>query len=179
MRQTFLRWHVNYARVIIREVLLMFREPDKSLREPALGRLLRYYRSLYLSYRQSFLVNTFDDETLAKIKYIYFPLHKEAELAQMYQATYWHNQINTVRILSSILPMGYRLLIREHRLNNGQRPTRYFKELSKIPNVTVIDALDSQFKYIRNAAVIVTENGSTGWEGLLFKKRVLLLSRTF
>ena len=62
----------------------------------------------------------------------------------MYQATVWHNQINTVRILASMLPMGYRLLVREHRLNNGQRPTSYFKELAQIHNVTVLDALDSQ-----------------------------------
>ena len=178
-RQNFFRWHLSYARVVLRELLSTFSEPDKSLREPAFGRLFRYYRSLYLTYRQSFLVKTFDDETLAKMKFVYFPLHKESEIAQMYQATLWHNQINTVRVLASVLPMGYRLLVREHRLNNGQRPTRYFKELEKIPNVTLIDAIDSQFKYLRNAALVVTENGSSGWEGLLLKKPVLLLSRTF
>jgi hypothetical protein len=179
MKQNFFRWHLTYAMVVAREIKSTFSERDKSLREPAFGRLFRYYRSLYLSYRQKFLFKTFEDDDLASMKYIYFPLHKEAELAQMYQATLWHNQVNTVRILASVMPMGYRLLIREHRLNNGQRPTRYWKDLAAIPNVTVIDPFDSQFKYLRNAALIVTENGSSGWEGLLLKKRVLLLSRTF
>jgi hypothetical protein len=178
-RQKFFRWHLRYLRIVVPELLNLFRASDRSLREPALGRLFRQYRAFYLSLRQRRFMHTFDNDNLTAMKYIYFPLHKEGELVQCYQSTQWHNQINTVRVLASILPMGYRLLVREHRLNVGQRPTRYLRELSKIPNVTIIDAFDSQFKYLNNASVVVTESGSSGWEALLLKKRVLLLARTF
>ncbi len=113
------------------------------------------------------------------MKYVYFPMHKEAELAQTLQATQWYDQRNTIRVLASLLPFGYRLLVREHRLNFGHRPTRFYRELAQLPNVVVIDPFDSQFKYLRHAALIVTENGSSGWEGLLLGRRVLVLADTF
>lgn len=100
-------------------------------------------------------------------------------MAQTFQATLWHDQRNTVRVLASLLPSGYRLLVREHRMNVGYRPTRSYKQYSKLPNVTLIDPFDSQFKYLQHAALVVTENGSSGWEGLLLKRPVLLLARTF
>ena len=55
----------------------------------------------------------------------------------------------------------------------------YYRELSTLPNVFLVDGLNSQFKYIQNADLIVTENGSPGWEGLIFGRRVLTLSKTF
>ncbi len=113
------------------------------------------------------------------MKYVYLPLHKDAEFAQTFQATTWHDQRNTVRVLASMLPAGYRLLVREHRMNSGFRPTRGYRELLNLPNVVLLDPHDSQFKYLRYADLVVTENGSSGWEGLVLGRRVLLLSRTF
>ena len=43
----------------------------------------------------------------------------------------------------------------------------------------MIDPFDSQFKYVRNADLVVTENGSTGWEGLILRRPTLLLADTF
>jgi hypothetical protein len=51
--------------------------------------------------------------------------------------------------------------------------------LLKLPDVALVDAYDSQFKYIQNASLIVTENGSSGWEGMIMGRKVLTLSQTF
>jgi hypothetical protein len=51
--------------------------------------------------------------------------------------------------------------------------------LSTIPNVTLLDPFDSQFKYLRHASLIVTENGSSGWEGLVLGRPVITLASTF
>ena len=83
---------------------------------------------------------------------------------------------NTIRLLASVLPFGYKLLVREHRLNLGRRRTQAYGELAQLPNVVLIDPFDSQFKYLKHASLVVTENGSSGWEGLLLQRRVLLLS---
>ncbi|MEJ2374196.1 MAG: hypothetical protein P8Y71_01900 [Pseudolabrys sp.] len=178
-RRNFLRWHWQNSRIVVREFINMFRGQDLALREPPLSRFLRYYHSLYLGGTHRRFFNVLDEDALAKMKYIYFPLHKEAELAQTFQATLWHDQRNTVSILASMLPNGYRLLVREHRMNVGHRPTSSYKRYEALPNVTLIDPYDSQFKYLQHAALIVTENGSSGWEGLLLGRRVLTLSRTF
>ena len=178
-QMNFARWFRNYARTVIREFINTFRGQDLSAREPNWARVWRYYRGLLLSYYQQRSFVTFDDEALSKMKYVYFPMHKEAELAQTFQAPLWHDQRQTIRVLATMLPFGYRLLVREHRLNYGRRPTRYYRELHSIPNVSVIDPFDSQFKYITNASLVVTENGSTGWEALLFGRRLLTVSRAF
>jgi len=174
-----LRWHWQNGRVVIRESINRFRGQDLALREPPFSRFARYYHSLYLGFAHQKFFHVLDEETLAKTRYVYFPLHKEAELAQTFQATLWHDQRNTVRVLASLLPHGYRLLVREHRMNLGHRPTKSFKEYADIPNVTMIDPYDSQFKYLKHADLVVTENGSSGWEGLMLGRKVLTLSRTF
>jgi hypothetical protein len=178
-RRNFIRWHLECVRIFAREFVHTLRGQDNALREPWGGRFFRYYRRLFLSYYHQRFMHVIDDESLAKMKYIYFPLHKEAELAQCFQASIWHDQRKTIRVLASSLPFGYRLLVREHRMNFGVRPTQIYRELAAIPNVTVLDPFDSQFKYLRHADLIVTENGSSGWEGLMLGRRVLTLSRTF
>ena len=179
MKRGLLRWHLENAKVVVREFINGLRGQDKSLRELPFGRFMRYYHSLYLNFAQQHFFTAYGPDVLKKMKYVYFPLHKEAELAQTFQATLWHDQRNTVRVLASMLPAGYRLLVREHRMNVGHRPTKSYRQYADIPNVTLIDPFDSQFKYLQNAALVVTENGSSGWEGLLLRRPVLLLSRTF
>lgn len=179
MRRGFWRWHLEYARTVVRELINTTRGQDRALREPGIVRLYRYYRGLFLSYYHRRFLSAPSENTLAQMKYVYFPLHKEAELAQTFQATLWHDQPNTVRVLASMLPAGYRLLVREHRLNYSLRPTRVYRQLSTLPNVVLIDPFDSQFKYLRHADLIVTENGSSGWEGILLGRPVVTLAPTF
>ena len=179
MRRGFWRWHLEYARTMVREIINTSRGQDRALRERGIVRLYRYYRGLFLAYYHQRFLRALDEDALAAMKYVYFPMHKEAELAQTMQATAWHDQRNTIRVLASMLPAGYRLLAREHRLNYGLRPTRVYRHLSAIPNVVLIDPFDSQFKYLRHADLVVTENGSSGWEGIVLQRRVITLSNTF
>jgi len=179
MGRSFFRWHLGYARLVVRELINTLKGQDRSLREPAIGRLFRFYRATFLSFYHQRFFKILDEAALAQMKYVYFPMHKEAELALTFQATQCYDQRNTIRVLASLLPAGYRLLLREHRFNYGQRPTRVYRELAQIPNVVLIDAFDSQFKYLRHAELVVTEIGSSGWEALLLGRRTLLLSKTF
>lgn len=175
----FLRWHYDYVRATLREMSRKAQGQDLSLREPGLSRMYRYYRGRVLFYAHKRFFQSLDEDALRKIKYVYFPMHKEAEFAQTYQAAPWHDQRNTIRLLASILPAGYRLLVREHRMNYSVRPTRVLKRLAALPNVTLINPFDSQFKYIQNADLVVTENGSTGWEALVMGRHLITLSSTF
>jgi hypothetical protein len=178
-KKSWLKWHVKWGRAVAAHLLaiLTFRgaEQPKSF----FARLVRYNHRAILAKRHPRFLHSFDDAALAAMAYIYFPMHKENDLPLIFQAPRWHDQRNTVQSLAAALPSGYRLLVREHRLNIGDRPTRYYRELSQLPNVVLIDAFESQFKYVRNADLVVTENGSSGWEGLLLGRRVLTLSRTY
>lgn len=155
------------------------RNPGKRLKKGFGQSLVRYNRPLISGPLQRKHLRRFDEADLAATKYIYFPLHKEADIPLIFQASPWFDQRHTASLLASNLPAGYKLLVREHRSNFGYRPANYYRELEKLPNVVLVDGQDSQFKYLRNADLIVTENGSSGWEGLLYGRRVLTLDCTF
>jgi hypothetical protein len=176
MNLGFVRWHKQYVRIVMTQVANRFRGQDRASVEGVFARFVRYYRTLFLSWYQQRMFTTFEPAALADMKFVYFPMHKEAELAQTLQATAWHDQRQTVRVIAGALPFGYRLLVREHRMNYGRHRTQAYRELAQLPNVTLIDPFDSQFKYLRHADLVVTENGSSGWESLLLKRPTLLLA---
>lgn len=149
-------------------------------RPKPVGKIARdHYRKPWLRRRQARFFSRMSAQQLEKTPYLFLSLHKDPEQALNYQAPFWTSQYNTVSLVTTVLPAGVSLFAREHRLNTGRRPTRYYVDMSRLPGLTLIDAFDDQFKYIRNADLIVTDNGSTGWEGLMLGKRVITLADSF
>ncbi len=170
------RQFVQHAWVGLRHRLLRRKgQPPK----PALKLIWWQYRRMFLKWRQATFFRRFDDKVLREIRYLLISLHKDPEQALNFQAPFWSSQYNTVSLLTSVLPAGYRLLVREHRNNAGRRPTAYYKDISRLPNVTLIDGFDDQFRYIANADLVVTDNGSTGWEALMLGRPVVTLAESF
>jgi hypothetical protein len=147
--------------------------------KPALRLFFDIYRKKWLRLRQQDIFKRYEDRELADMRYVLLALHKDPELTLNFQAYVWASQYNTISTLCGALPDGYRLLVREHRSNTGRRPTRYYKDLAPLPGLKFIDAYDDQFKYIRNAALIVTDNASIGWEGIQLGRPVMTLADTY
>ena len=177
-RATWLAWHRNWMRLLVASSFNIILRRGR-LKEPSWRRLVEFNRRALLERNQRRFLRTFSAEELKKMKYIYYPMHKETDLPLSFQAASWFDQRATIRLLASVVPHGYRLLVREHRRNVGLRPISFYSELLKLPNTVLVDAYDSQFKYALNASLIVTENGSSGWEGLIMGRKVITLSRTF
>ncbi len=118
-------------------------------------------------------------EQLRRMTYIYLPLHKEPELMLNYRSPLWHNQRHAIKYFSSMLPAGCTLLVREHRGNWGRRHGGWLRYVNSLPNVVLVEPFGSQFEYIKNAAAVLVDNGSTGWEGLLLDRPVISLADTF
>ena len=146
--------------------------------KPFFQTMLNSYREYFLKKIQRKLYSVFTDNELSKFKYIYYPFHQEPEFVLNLQAPFWYNQLNTIKMLSYNLPAGYKLIVREHRNNVGRRSSRYLKEIGRYPGVILVDAFDDQYKYIKNANLLVTVNGTSGLEGILLKKNVMILDRT-
>ena len=160
-KNTWLNWHVSWARSTASSMLKTMVQPANVRRVVKAGRkLFDFNRKLVRARRQERFFSVFSPTELAAMNYIYFPLHKETDLPVNFQAAAWFDQQNTIRLLASVAPNGYRLLVREHRHNFGLRSSRYYRELAQLPNVVLVDAFDSQFKYIENADLIVTEKRS-------------------
>ncbi len=175
---TWPAWHRNWLRTVATNSVNMIAR-RKVLKESNLQRLVEFNRTALLANRQRRFLRSFSSPELSAMKYVFYPMHKETDLPLSYQAAAWFDQRATIRLLASVMPNGYRLLVREHRRNIGMRPNAFYSELLRLPNVVLVGAYDSQFKYIQNASLIVTENGSSGWEGAIMGRKVLALSQTF
>ena len=172
-------WIGNHFEIARHLAAKLRNRAGRSKSKPAFRLLADIYRRAWLNVRQAGFFRRFSEDELREIRYILIALHKDPEQAINQQAYIWANQLNTVSLLSSSLPDGCRLLVREHRNNRGRRPTAFYESMRILPGVVLIDGLDDQFKYIRNADVIVTENGSTGWEGLVLGRPVITMADTY
>ncbi len=170
-------WHFKSLMLLYNNVKLNLKKIP--ITQSSLDHLLEWYRLKFLGMSHSKFMKSFDEKSLKEKNYIYFPLHKEPELAINFQAYGFHSQFETIKKLSVIIPFGYKLLIKEHRGTWGRRKTKFYAFLNNLPNVEFISPFDDQYKYIKNANLIVTDNGSTGWEGILLKKKVICLFKNF
>jgi hypothetical protein len=128
---------------------------------------------------QARFFHRFDPKVLADLPYIYMALHEDPSAALSLQAPFWANQYNTAALLTGSLPAGYKLLVHEHRHNIGRRPRQYYEDLSRLPGVVLVDGSEPRFDYVAHAALVVTENGPAGWEGLLLGRPVVTLADNF
>lgn len=175
----FVGQHVSLALRAMSKVWRTLRGVALADNKPLFAELIEIYRIRYLIWRQRRYFSSFDEKALATQPYLYMALHKEPELAINFQHPEWHSQKNLIAWLSANLPAGCRLLVREHRFNIGRRPTRFYRDICRYPGVTLIDAFDTPFKYIQNAALVVTDNGTTGFEALVFGTPAILLGLNY
>lgn len=178
-KKTFLPRHKSLAILAARHLVRRIRGKSSDGLRPFFPSAYDYYGGLVRQARAQSSYRKFEPDQLAKMTYVYLPLHKEPELAQNFQAPAWHDQLSLAATIAASLPAGCMLLAREHRFNHGRRPLAWLRQLAALPGVTIVDPFDPNFKYIQNASLIVTDNGSSGWEGLVFKRPVLALDRTF
>ncbi len=146
--------------------------------KPIFSNFKQMVRRKYLYHRQAKLYEIFSDEALSKLDYVYYPMHVDPEVVLNLRAPFWHNQLNTIKQLANNLPCGVKLIVREYSYNLGRRPTHYLETIKQLPGVHLVSALDDQYKYIAHSSLVVTVNGTSGFEALLLKKPVITLSRT-
>jgi len=112
---------------------------------------------------------------LPSLNYAFFPLHTEPEVTLSVYSNAYLNQIEAVRLFSHNLPVGMRLLVKEHPWSVGKRPLGYYRKLLEIPNVMLAYPAISSCDLVSHAQLITVIAGSIGFEGLLFKKPVVFL----
>lgn len=139
-----------------------------------------FWFKLYFKYkRRQVLFRSFTEDELAKQNYIYLPLHQDPEQQLTTDAPVWGDAITLIEMLVKMIPSGYKLYVREHVDNIGMRPSGFYKHLLSLPGIVLVDAKCNSTKFIKHANLIITLHGTTGWEGLLMRRPVITLCKTF
>lgn len=118
-----------------------------------------------------------DKKTLSSTDYAFYPLHKEPEVTLLVYGRPFPNQIEVVRNFARSLPVGMKLVVKEHPGAVGYRPLSYYKKLSEIPNVHLASPKMTSRELIQNARLITIIGGSVGLEAVMTKKPVIMLGR--
>ena len=112
-------------------------------------------------------------------KFFLFPLHIQPEASTSVLATYFYDQLNTVKNIAFCLPLPYKLYVKEHPAVRGDRPINFYKELKRIPNVVLISPSENVKNLIKNSNGVITLTSTIGLEAALSGKLVYVLGNVF
>jgi len=113
-------------------------------------------------------------------KYIYVPLHYQPESTTCPQGGVFVFQELMIEMLLASLPEGFQLYIKENPFQGVVgRNEDFYKKFSNDPNVIWIRKDVSSIDLIRNAVTVATVTGTSAWEALFQKKKVLLFGNVY
>lgn len=112
-------------------------------------------------------------------RYIYFPFHftDDAQVRLKYPEGY--NQYELIRNISRNLPIGFKLLVKEHPAYSGNYSLMELHDLAKFPNITVINPEISSKDIFSYSEYVITINSTVGYEALFYDKIVITMGESF
>jgi hypothetical protein len=132
----------------------------------ALSALRTGFRRLHVR-----LLNVFDKAPDLSVPFVYVPLHYAPEISDMYFGTDYDHHEAFIAHLSKHIPSDCQLYVKDHVSMWGRRPAGFYKNLSMLYNVKIIDPAVSTFDLIKAARATLTVTGTAGWEAYLLGRR--------
>jgi hypothetical protein len=171
-----LRLYLGTARASF-EHSLGLRKGDKPI--GVLQRLHSDFLAMLSCYFSTVVAMRNATDNLVGVNYVYLPLHKEPELALNKYCPLWHDQLHLVRWVSCNLPVGHTLVVKDHRFNVQRRTVGFYRAIKGLPNVILVNSQSDQFQLIQGSKLVLTINGSTGFEALALGRPMIFFGASF
>jgi hypothetical protein len=114
-------------------------------------------------------------QRLAERPFIYFPLHYEPEVSTLVIAQV--DQASMVDMVARRMPIGWRLVLKDHPAMVGRRDPGFFRRLmAQYPNVVTVDPSVPTLDLVQCAELTFTIAGTTAIEAAVLGKPVLQVS---
>lgn len=112
--------------------------------------------------------------------YLFYPLHFEPEATLIYFSEEYQNQLHNIEMICRCLRFDQFLVVKEHPQQPGMLLRADFVALRKRhKNLIFLDSSFSTQDVLIGSEAIVTLTSTSGWEGLISGKPVLLLGTIF
>ena len=124
--------------------------------------------------KQALVKQYMTENDLSSMEYAFYPLHKEPEVTLLVYSRPYLNQIEVVRNIARNLPVGMKLIVKEHPASVGYRSLSYYRKLLAIPNVVLVAPEIESRKVIQHAKLVSIICGSIGLEAVMMRKPVIV-----
>lgn len=110
-------------------------------------------------------------------KFLFYPLHSTPEASINTPAPYYVDQFRVIDAIRMAMPSDCVLVVKEHWSFVMARPTRFLKQVRRLPGVVVADYRLKAFDLMPRAGATVTVTGTAGFEAFLLGYPALALGR--
>jgi hypothetical protein len=176
--------YVKRNKISLSKKILKFSRKKNSSEYFLIGRskisLLFYYiKSYFIKKNRKYFIDKYFNRSFdVRQKYVYFPLSVDNEKEILFSSPLLTNQFEIIRNIARSLPIGYKLLVKEHpnQSNHNWRSVTFYKKILNLPNVFPIHPSFSTKELFENSSLVITISGSSGFEAAFFSKPSLLFS---
>ena len=154
----------------------------KDIKRGKLGKRIPIYQSIQFKitkYKEHKFFQNYFESNLKKIcerPFLYFPLPTEPEYSTHSLSKEFVNTYAMIQQVAISLPIGYRLVIKEHTPNVGARTRDFYTRLGKIPNIINANYLISGPELIDHCKAVVTIAGSSAIEAAERGKKAVVFA---
>ena len=142
------------------------------VREKVRANLLRFFRKILNKRNLNTIALRDIDE-----KSVFFALQFQPEQSTLTQANWFANQIYVIECIARSLPLGYRLIVKEHPWGRGNRPTWQYKHISRFYNVELCDSPAREI--IKKVAAVIALPGTVALESIVIGRPTILFGGAF
>ena len=108
-------------------------------------------------------------------KYAFITLHLQPEASTSVMAPYQVNQHSVIENIARSLPLDWKLVVKPNKNMIGIDRLSFLNSINAIPNVILVEYFADTQKLIRNSKCVIAITGTSGLEGALMGKKVVLL----
>jgi len=115
------------------------------------------------------------DSQLSSMDFAFYPLQSEPEISSLIWGKSYMNHIETIRNIARSLPVGMKLLVKEHPRSLGYRASGYYRKLLEIPNVVLSHPERDVRSLIKKSKIVVCIATFVAFEAVIYKRPAIML----
>jgi hypothetical protein len=113
-------------------------------------------------------------------RFVYFPLHLQPELTTATFGGVYQDQLYAIELLSTLLKDDWMILVKENpKQTFFQRGELFFRRLSALGNVRLVEGAYSTYKLLEESQFAATISGTACWEALKGGKKCLIFGQAW
>ena len=139
----------------------------------------QFVREVIRSPKLAWVRRRYYRDALPEGPFFVYPIQFHPESATSVDGPHFVDEWNNVRNVAINMPFGVQLVVKDHKNAAAMQPLWFYENVSKLPNVTLLDCNADARAMLRKSAAVVTVTSTMGYEAVVLGKPVFLLGNPF